>query len=227
MSTEKGRNMKANSVVNFAKDYIQEKIINGQWPAMKQLKEEEIALQLKISRSPIREAFKILESQGFILVKPRCGAFVSSISEHDIWEVFTLKEAILGLASRLAIDNYSPEINTKLQNILNAMNNCIKEKPPNIRKYQNLDETFHMVLVEASEHKLLKKILKNLTLQAKRFGFFSLMNENILLSSYDHHHEIFNAIKNKKIALVEQLNGRWHKKIIELHKISFLERSRS
>jgi GntR family transcriptional regulator, rspAB operon transcriptional repressor len=71
----------------------------GQW-----IREQEVATRFKVSRSPVREAFRQVQQQGFILVRPWRGAKVLELSVQDTGHIFDLLEAIYGASMRIAAD---------------------------------------------------------------------------------------------------------------------------
>ncbi len=79
------------SIVDYAKNFIEQCIVTGELSPGQRIKEEEIAKKLEISRPPVREAFKILEAEGLIRRNPRRGVFVTEITSKDVWEIYTLK----------------------------------------------------------------------------------------------------------------------------------------
>jgi len=68
------------------------------------LTEPKLSAMLGISRTPIREALRLLESEGFIDIFPRRGAVVSDITPQDVDEIFTIKIKLESLAARLAVE---------------------------------------------------------------------------------------------------------------------------
>ncbi len=81
---------------------IRNAIVNGQLPAGTRVAEPDLADKFGISRTPIREAFRQLESEGFITVVPRKGAIVASLSFKDVADFYDLKAILEGYAARAA-----------------------------------------------------------------------------------------------------------------------------
>jgi DNA-binding GntR family transcriptional regulator len=79
-------------------DAIREAIINGNLKPRERLMEIQLAEELGVSRTPIREALRKLELEGFIVMIPRKGAYVADISFKDIADVFEIRAALEGLA---------------------------------------------------------------------------------------------------------------------------------
>ena len=81
---------------------LREAIIAGQLRPGERLMEVQIADELGVSRTPVREAIRKLELEGFVIMVPRKGAYVSDISIKDITDVFEIRRALEGLAVELA-----------------------------------------------------------------------------------------------------------------------------
>jgi len=197
--------MKIKTVVDFAKEYIEKNIISGNFKPGQKLKEDEIINKLKISKPPVREAFKILESEGLLNRIPRRGVYITELNQKDIWEIYTLKMAIYGLCSRLVTEKIKDNEIKKLEKIVNDMKNCIQQNPPNIIKYQNLNTSFHLTIINIINHGRIKKIFLNLNNQIHRYSNMTLANNTHLNNSYEYHLKILNAIKQKDKELAEKL----------------------
>ncbi len=89
------------SLAEDAADRIREQILAGGFVQGEHLVEARIAEQLNVSRGPVREAFKLLRSEGLLLEEPRRGTFVVSLSADDVREIYSLRAAIEGRAARL------------------------------------------------------------------------------------------------------------------------------
>lgn len=88
---------------------IRKKILDGEIPSGERLIETEIAAQLGVSRMPVREAMRTLESEGLIKQVPRRGLIVSEYTENDIREYYTIREALEVCAIKIVVDKISPE----------------------------------------------------------------------------------------------------------------------
>lgn len=84
-------------------DILRDAIVSGQLRPGEHLKENAVAGQLSVSRSPVREAFRQLEQEGLIVSIPNQGSFVKIFDEHDIKEIFTLRAALEDLACEVVL----------------------------------------------------------------------------------------------------------------------------
>ena len=75
-------------------DDIRRRILTGGFRPGERITESEVAAKLGISRSPVREAFRVLEREGLIATLPRKGSFITEISPEDVEELFELREIL-------------------------------------------------------------------------------------------------------------------------------------
>jgi len=187
--------MKVESIADLAREYIQVWIIKGEYKPGRQLKEEEIAARLDISRPPVREAFKVLEAEGLVVRRPRRGGFVTEMTAKDVWEAYTLKAALYEMAIELAMDIISETQIPELEAVVQQMENCVEAQPFDLLRYQEYHQNFHDQILRISGHDRLKKISASIHNQVSRFSYKSLQDHDHLTSSVRYHREIIKAIK--------------------------------
>lgn len=194
--------MKIESIVDLAKRHMELWIIKGEYEPGQKLKEEEIAMRLGISRPPVREAFKALETEGLVVRKPRRGVFVTEMTAKDVWEAYTLKAALYKMAIELAMDTISANQVSELDAVMQQMEECVKMETVDLLQYQEYHQNFHDKIMVASGHDRLKKISVSIHNQVGRFSYKSLQNKSHLQSSVRYHRQIIDAIKaeNKTLA---------------------------
>ena len=83
---------------------IRDAILSGDFPAGMRLTELQLADEMGVSRTPIREAIRNLEQEGLVVMIPRHGAYVADVSIHDINEVYEIRTALETLAAGLAAE---------------------------------------------------------------------------------------------------------------------------
>ena len=92
-----------------------------------------------------------------------------------------------GFATQQATENFSNKTIKRFENIIQLMKHCLEKEPVNVRKYQNLNERFHLMIIDISEHERLKGILQSLEKQAKRISYKHMERKETLLNSYQSH----------------------------------------
>ena len=140
-----------------------------------------LAEQLGVSRTPVREAIRKLELEGYVIMMPRRGTYVSNLSIKDINEVFEIRTSLDSLASGLAAERITDEELEHLQRLLVVIGEAIKEK--NMEKIVEADTKFHDILYQASRNNRLVGIIYNLreqltSFRAKSMAYPGRLEEN-------------------------------------------------
>jgi GntR family transcriptional regulator of gluconate operon len=142
-------------------------IIAGSLRSGDKLVETKLGEQLGVSRGPVREAFRRLEQIGLVEKIPHHGTFVSTLTQRDVEELYSVRESIEGLAARLLATRRDPQAIARLQAILEEMRQCAETG--NQERMITVDADFHAALVKLSDHKLLSEIWKIVDLRLRRF----------------------------------------------------------
>ena len=191
------KTIRIQSVVDVITTDLRHKIIRGVLTSGQRIKEVEIAREFNTSRPPIRESFKILESEGLITIRPRRGAFVSEITQKDIWEIYTVYAALTDLAIELAIEKVSAEDIGKLENCIKKMEEGVYQKPEDVDKYHKYHRIFHENILQIAENNRLMKICISLNNQTLKFSKIIFSNKEYRMASFQKHKEILETIRMK------------------------------
>jgi DNA-binding GntR family transcriptional regulator len=148
-------------------EILRENIVTGELAPGVRLIEAELARQLGVSRGPLREALRVLETEGLLENHPGRGSFVTQFSARDIREVYSLRSVLEEEAIRRAASNCSERDLDQLQAILDAMFKAAKDGDPS--KVTDLDFEFHTLIWEIADHHLLKQTLQGITTQIRMF----------------------------------------------------------
>ena len=163
--------MRVPSITDIVREYIEKSIYTGKFKPGSKVTEAEVAAALKISRPPIREAFKLLEAEGLILRIPRRGVFVAEISEQDAWEIYMLKAELYAFSITLSFDRLTTSDISRMDRLVEAMEECVRSDSPRILAYQELNASFHDVPTQAAGHQRLKHMLQRLHNQIRYFSY--------------------------------------------------------
>src|ERR1700712_5995150 len=115
-------------LVTLAADAIRKKILSGEYEPGERLREERLTEELAISRPPLREAFRTLETEGLIVTLPRRGTFVATMTEADIYEILTLRSALERMAFDLGIPVDDDALLNPAEQALDEMKRCARER---------------------------------------------------------------------------------------------------
>jgi hypothetical protein len=136
---------------------LKEEILSGKFPPGVRIRQEDIAEQFGASRSPVREALRILEAEGLINLVAHTGAWISHLSLAECEEMYQLRERIEPLLLRLSIAHISDETISKLQELATDM-----EATSDVEKFLKLDREFHLLSYSGAETVLVGEMVNRL-----------------------------------------------------------------
>lgn len=165
--------------------------------------EKEVAEELGVSRTPVREALYRLAATGLIKIIPHRGFIVSKWTIRELKDVIVVRTVLERLAIKLAIENILPEEIEELKNLIIEIEKAVKDK--NIPKSSNLNTLFHDKIILASKNKELFEIMKFLKNKICGFRIISLSAPKRLKDSLKEHRMMLDALINKDSDLAQTL----------------------
>lgn len=148
---------------------LRERILKGTLKPGARLMEIHLADQLGVSRTPIREAIRMLELEGLVKMIPRKGAQVASISRDDLQDVLEVRKALDTLAVKLACERIDENEIEKLKEAEEEFERILDTK--DTTQIAEADVAFHDVIQAASKNKRLKSMISNLAERIYRYRF--------------------------------------------------------
>ncbi len=174
---------------------LREAILKGKLEPGEKITEVEVAEQLNVSRTPVREAIRMLELEEFIVIVPQRGVFVSGVkSKKEIDDIFQVRVELEGLAASLTAKNITPEQIDELNYYSNQIKKCIEDD--DLKRCIKIDISFHQIIYEASENKWLQKFLDSLFEQMTRFRAQSLAQRGRMKKALNEHKELGAALSD-------------------------------
>jgi len=183
---------------------LKTEIVKGSLKPGTKLLESQIANQMDISRTPIREAFRKLAAEGFVKITPNYGIVVSETSLEDLREVLQIRMVLEGLAARFAAKKIKSEEIGKLEKIIEQMSLSISRN--DVLSYSKLNGKFHDLILNICGNKRLKQICRNLSDRAHRFRIRSLRVSGRLKYSLEEHRSILEALKRGNSLQADRLS---------------------
>lgn len=190
-------------LVDDATQALREAILRGRFPAGARLRETDLARQLGISRTPIREALGRLEQEGLIEVLPRAGVRVTLLNLDEAVELYDLREVIDGLAARLAARRADEAPLGRLRKTLGRMAQGLERQDPN--QWFGAHVAFHDEILRASGNARLQRLLSVVRLSIRHFHPLLLKTERRLEDADREHRGIFEAIAAHDAESAERL----------------------
>lgn len=182
---------------------LREAIISGVLKPGERLMEIQLAEEMGVSRTPVREAIRKLELEGFVVMVPRKGAYVAGISVKDITDVFELRAALEALAAGLAAQRITEEELEEMERLL--VRNTSSTEDENLDGMVEVDIDFHDIMYRASRNQRLVQIINNLREQLQRFRTTSLAHPGRMKEALVEHRKLVEAISERNVALAQSL----------------------
>lgn len=182
---------------------LREAIIMGNLRPGERLMEIQLAEQMGVSRTPVREAIRKLELEGLVVMVPRKGAYVAGLSIKDIADVFEIRKALEGLAAELAADRISDEEIENLERVLHRLADSVEHKK--LDEFIDVDTEFHAVLFQAGRNDRLSQMISNLREQIHRFRNTSLSMPGRMTAALEEHRKIVEAISQHDVDEAKRL----------------------
>ncbi|MGI5891891.1 MAG: GntR family transcriptional regulator [Bacillota bacterium] len=182
---------------------IENDIISGKYQFGDSLTEKELSEQMGVSRTPIREAFRQLELEGLVQSIPNKGVIVTGIAQQDIEDIYSIKIAVEGLASRLAAERITEKELADLEETVALMEFYVGKN--DMHHVLQLDSRFHEIIFTASNNRPLMLMLTNFHNYVQRARNESLATPGRAKKTLQEHRLILEAIKERNPDKVEEL----------------------
>jgi len=163
------------------------------------LLEVELALRLGISRTPVREAIRLLEADGLVSHAPRTGASIRSLEYSEVTELYEMRTMLEATAARLAARTASE---VELQE-LDTLNADMSEAQSDVARLYELNHQFHQVLLDAARNRYLSHSMAALQKTLLILGPSTMQDANRAAEALDEHGAIIAAMRARDEAGAE------------------------
>jgi len=172
---------------------IRESILKGTLKPGEKVAEPELAERFGISRTPIREAFRQLESEGYLTVIPRKGAVVTELSERDITEFYAIKSILEGYAARLAAEKLTAREIERLEQINQKLADLAAEG--DVKTFFKVHGEFHDLFIDAAGNEKLADLIRQVGMKFNRLRIASLSLPGRMEISVAEHRKLIEAFR--------------------------------
>jgi len=186
-----------------ALESIREAILSGELEPGERILESHIATGLGISRAPVREAIRQLESEGLLVSLPHRGTYVIQFSAQDAYEIYSLRAVLEGLAVSLVATNPTQQTIAQLQQCVDEMRKGAEVG--DLLAMTEADVRFHETLCHAAQHKRLFEVWMSMSTQIR--AFVSITDRQYLTPTdvVARHQAVVDAIRERQAEEARQL----------------------
>jgi DNA-binding GntR family transcriptional regulator len=176
----------------LAYDAIKEAILSFQLAPGQSIVESDLAKQLGMSKTPVRDAISRLEKEGLVVKIAYKGAFISDVSRESVQEIYQLRAVLEGLAASLATPNMDVKDRQYTQQLIQDEIAALNSN--DIPNASRINRLFHDLLIEKSGNQWLKVVLANLDDHLQRYRMLSYFQQGRLKKSIREHQRVLDAI---------------------------------
>ena len=170
------------------------------------LMEIQLADEMGVSRTPVREAIRKLELEGLVVMVPRKGAYVAGVSMKDIHEVYEVRSALEMLAVTLAAERITEEeLDALERQVLRESEEEDKPNKGDLDSIIYIDRSFHDIIYQAAHNQRLVQFINILQEQLQRFRAASLSTPGRSKTALEEHKKIVEALSERNGELAAQL----------------------
>ena len=187
--------------------FLKKAVFAGYFQPGERLIESTLAENLKVSRTPLREAIKRLETEGLVEITPNKGAAVLKSSPEEIEEMYFIAGVLEGFAMELAIDNLSDEDIKRMMEIEEILET--EECHRDYEKWLKLNHQFHDIYISACGKSILKILLDQRTRPLGRYWYLGCTSPGMFDSCISSHRNILDALSKR--------DGQAARKAVEEH----------
>ena len=184
------------SAAGKAYETLKQRVVGGTYAPGAQLKEEHLARELRVSRTPVRAALKRLVEDGLATADPNRGVRVSEWTDFDIEETFELRGLLESHAAELAARRGSAQLADRLDDLNQQMDRAIAEGgAPLPERLQEINSRFHRAILDGSGSPRLRSMLAGLIDMpiVIRSHFISTLQDKV--QSLQHHRDLAAAVR--------------------------------
>lgn len=192
---------------------IRDAIRDGTYQPGMQLREEQLAAEIGVSRTPVRDALRRLLADGLVETRRNYGTFVTDLTPTELLEIFEIRALLEGYAARKAAEQITEDELCELERLATEMESIAGSDDERVDSFSRLNREFHLVLARASRSRRLEKILSQMfevpLEPLKQYRLHRLININ---RSNRQHREIIEALRER--------NPAWAALRLEAHLLS-------
>jgi GntR family transcriptional regulator, rspAB operon transcriptional repressor len=199
--TESGQVHPPKSISDQIYALLKKKILNSEIQPGQRLMQEEVAEAFNASRTPIRQAFHLLEKDGLVERLPQGGFRITRLDVETINDLFAIRAVLETYGVELACDRIQPETIKTLKGIKDQAEQLLEsqsvEREAKIRQLFELNSLFHETLYRSTKSGYLLELISNLRNTVLRLRALGLRNDNTWRQSWDEHRQLIDCLERR------------------------------
>jgi DNA-binding GntR family transcriptional regulator len=204
----------AGNAAETAYAVLREAIVSNILKPGTRLRADELARKLGVSKTPVREALRKLQAEDLITLQPGNALTVKAISEEQLFEMYYTREALEGMAARLAAENAGQIEVAKLRAIHDEMK--VPSVVADLKAFRHLSGEFQLAVFRAARNDTIYRLLKHLQEQIRQFGGTTLTQAGRPKEVVAYTRALLSAIENRDGEAAEKIARANRRRTLEL-----------
>jgi DNA-binding GntR family transcriptional regulator len=170
-------------------------LLDGEIPPGARIPERDLCARLQISRTPLREALKVLAAEGLVLLLPHRGSRAARLTDKDVHDLFEVCQGLEALAGELACERISDE---QLKEIAAAHAAMVQHhRHGDLAQYYRCNRQIHEAIVAAAANPVLSNLYESVTARIRRARYVTPMRPERWADAIMEHEAILNALQRR------------------------------
>lgn len=186
-------------------EQLRQAILEGNLRPGYRLVERKLAEQLGVSRTPVREAIRMLELEGLVSHLPRIGCVVAQVTDLEVLEIYRIRAVLEGLAARMAAEKIKPEELQHLTELLSYIEELTSQPNVDLDQLSKIHQEFNDVIYKAAHSPRLYGMIISLVDYIKRYTRVGYCHPGRITEATIEHHQLVEAIKLRDGGLAERV----------------------
>jgi DNA-binding GntR family transcriptional regulator len=205
------RSLEHDDLVDRLASTIQSRILSGEIPSESRLRQASLAAEFGVSRTPVREALRKLQSSGVVILEPRRGAIVRGTTPREVREAYLVRAELEGLAAELATAHVSDDDLARLHDAQTLFRHTIEAEIANRRtgsnaepwssenEWEQANNLFHDVIQQAAGNRQLRLAIAHLHRSFPRHLTWAALSKSghLLADNIEQHNRILAAVEQR------------------------------
>ena len=193
-------------IVEKIAEKLRDAINQGDLNPGQKIVEQDICNRFQVSRTPVREAFRILQAEGYLIYKPRSGMYVNEVSIQTISEIWEIRIAIEELVARKTAANADEKLKERIRTELNKIEDLLNKENISEHEFSVLDETYYELHVGNTGSKTLEELARSMRMNSSHIRHKPRFSEKRVRDALSEIKNIYHAYLNNDVEAAAKYN---------------------
>lgn len=199
------RGQRSTLVTNFLRDLI----VSGEIPPGDRINERILTERIGISRTPLREAFKILDGEGLVSIRPNAGATVVRLSAEDVEDSLEILIGLESIGAERAVERATAAMIEEIAQLDAQMNAAFERHA--LMDYFHINQEIHQKIIDAAQNAALSRVYESESARIRRFRFAGNRDRGRWARAVAEHAQILDALRRRQGPLLRELLRSHHR----------------